>query len=150
MTEVDSDATLSADEADKISVVPNPAKGATDITKETKEPDEPTTTVLPILQNSDVKQSASPSSSDVQCAVCSMLNDPLRLTCAACSHVMDERRDSRHWRCVSEVCKGSTYVNAGDCGLCGICGARKPEDKSSLPRSRVASGLADSGHIAYI
>jgi len=23
------------------------------------------------------------------------------------------------------VCKGSGYINAGDCGVCGVCGVRE-------------------------
>lgn len=89
--------------------------------------------------------------SDVTCDVCSMINDPLRLTCIACSHVLDHRKDSRHWRCASDVCKTGTYINAGDCGICGICGGRKPDD-SVLPSraQRQTHAVPASGHITYL
>lgn len=61
-----------------------------------------------------------------QCPMCSMTNESLRSTCVACAHVMDVRKDPRHWRCHSDTCKDSCYVNAGDCGVCGLCGTAKP------------------------
>ncbi len=63
--------------------------------------------------------------SEVECPICSLLNDRLKLTCMACGHVLDAKKDPRSWRCSSEVCQGSAYVNAGDCGVCGVCGARR-------------------------
>jgi hypothetical protein len=32
-----------------------------------------------------------------------------------------------HWRCQSETCKTSAYINAGDVGRCNLCGAQKPK-----------------------
>jgi len=61
----------------------------------------------------------------VPCSVCSMVNEPVAFTCAACAHVLHPDRSSSIWRCGSEVCKASGYINAGDCGVCGVCGARK-------------------------
>jgi DNA-dependent metalloprotease WSS1 len=59
------------------------------------------------------------------CPICSLTNDPLVPTCAACGHVLDTRRDPLHWRCQGEACRGSEYVNAGDAGVCGLCGERR-------------------------
>lgn len=59
------------------------------------------------------------------CPVCSMSNGRLNPTCTACAHVLDPKKAPRHWRCGSEVCQGSQYVNAGDCGVCGACGTRR-------------------------
>jgi DNA-dependent metalloprotease WSS1 len=59
------------------------------------------------------------------CPICSMSNDRLNPTCTACAHVLDPKKAPRHWRCGSEVCQGSQYVNAGDCGVCGVCGTRR-------------------------
>ena len=60
---------------------------------------------------------------DVGCPICSLSNDRLNPTCMACGHVLDARKDPRSWRCSSEACQRSAYVNAGDCGMCGLCGA---------------------------
>jgi DNA-dependent metalloprotease WSS1 len=61
------------------------------------------------------------------CSVCSLTNDSLSPTCAACAHVLDPRKDRKHWRCESAACKDSAsgYVNSGDAGVCGICGTRR-------------------------
>ena len=61
----------------------------------------------------------------VNCQICSMANDRYAPTCAACANVLDPKKDPYHWRCKSEECQGSHYVNAGDCGICGVCGSRK-------------------------
>jgi hypothetical protein len=65
--------------------------------------------------------------SKLSCPICSMSNEPGSHLCLACSHVLDTSRVSRYWRCQSDGCKGSQYINAVDCGLCGICGARKAD-----------------------
>lgn len=61
---------------------------------------------------------------DMSCPICSMSNEPSSLLCIACSHVLDTSKVTRYWRCQSDSCKRSEYVNAADCGLCGVCGAR--------------------------
>lgn len=58
-----------------------------------------------------------------QCKVCSMFNDRLSATCAACANVLDIRMVADHWRCQSDMCKESGYINAGDYGVCNVCGA---------------------------
>lgn len=63
------------------------------------------------------------------CSICSMENEASSLLCIACSHVLDTNRVTRYWRCGSEACKTSQYINAADCGLCGICGSRRSETK---------------------
>jgi DNA-dependent metalloprotease WSS1 len=55
----------------------------------------------------------------IECPICSMDNERLNATCAACAHVLDVRKDVHHWRCASDPCRGSEYVNADDCGVCG-------------------------------
>ena len=65
------------------------------------------------------------SSPDTICPICSMSNGPGSLLCIACSHVLDISKITRYWRCRSEACRGSRYVNAVDFGRCGVCGARK-------------------------
>ncbi|ETN39832.1 uncharacterized protein HMPREF1541_06058 [Cyphellophora europaea CBS 101466] len=65
-------------------------------------------------------------SSNLTCPICSLANPPVSPTCLACSHVLDTQKDPRHWRCRSQTCRESRYVNAGDAGVCGICGARRP------------------------
>ncbi|MCJ1397662.1 hypothetical protein MMC11_000858 [Xylographa trunciseda] len=64
---------------------------------------------------------------DLSCPVCSMINESSSLLCTACLHVLDVRKMPRHWKCQSEACSGSHYINAEDCGLCGVCGARKSD-----------------------
>ncbi|KIW96040.1 uncharacterized protein Z519_03106 [Cladophialophora bantiana CBS 173.52] len=63
----------------------------------------------------------------VPCPICSLENPCLNATCMACSHVLDTRKDPRHWSCQSEACKESqsAYLNAGDTVVCGICGTKK-------------------------
>lgn len=59
------------------------------------------------------------------CPICSLINTSFAPTCAACAHVLDTRKDPRHWRCKAEACEGSEYVNSGDVGVCGVCGGRR-------------------------
>ena len=70
---------------------------------------------------------ATSGSSELICPICSMSNGPGSLLCIACSHVLDTSKITRYWKCRSEACQGSQYINAADCGLCGICGARKDD-----------------------
>jgi len=65
----------------------------------------------------------------IECQVCSLMNEPLAATCVACAHVLDARKDPRHWRCTSDRCteNNNDYLNSGDAGICGVCGARKPQ-----------------------
>ena len=69
--------------------------------------------------------STTPKPLELLCPICSMSNGPNSLLCIACSHVLDTDKITRHWRCGSDTCRGSQYVNAADCGRCGICGARR-------------------------
>ncbi|SLM39951.1 WLM [Lasallia pustulata] len=62
----------------------------------------------------------------IACPICSMTNDRAALLCTACSHVLNPESVPNHWQCCSPTCRGSHYINAGDCGLCGVCGSRKP------------------------
>lgn len=69
---------------------------------------------------------ARPSSTTLSCPICSLENDPDAPTCVACSNVLKPSLMANHWRCRSETCKGSRYINAGDAGRCGLCGGVKP------------------------
>jgi hypothetical protein len=62
-------------------------------------------------------------SSQNDCIVCSLLNEPGSLTCAACSNVLNPNLVPDHWRCQRTSCKDSQYINSGDAGVCGLCGA---------------------------
>lgn len=74
---------------------------------------------------------ASPTpATELICPICSMANESSSLLCLACSHVLDIRKITKYWRCQSETCKSSQYINAADQGLCGICGARRNGDES--------------------
>jgi hypothetical protein len=61
------------------------------------------------------------------CPICSLENSPLAAACLACSHVLDPKKDPRHWACRGEECAAtnSAYLNPGDAGVCGICGRRR-------------------------
>lgn len=61
----------------------------------------------------------------VPCQICSLENDTTALTCIACSHVLNPDFVPDHWKCQSESCKDSLYINSGDAGSCGVCGARR-------------------------
>lgn len=74
----------------------------------------------------DTGQEAPPSSNILACPICSLENELGSATCAACSHVLKPARMPNHWRCKSDQCKASKYINTGDVGRCGICGAQKP------------------------
>ena len=65
--------------------------------------------------------------SQMICPICSMTNEPPSLLCIACSHVLDTGKVTRYWRCQSDACKDSQYINAADCALCGVCGARNSQ-----------------------
>ncbi|KAJ4990710.1 DNA-dependent metalloprotease WSS1-like protein [Stagonosporopsis vannaccii] len=60
------------------------------------------------------------------CKACSMSNEPESLTCAVCSNVLNAHLVPNHWRCKSDPCAKSVYINVGDAGACGVCGKRKP------------------------
>ncbi|KAK3703520.1 hypothetical protein LTR37_014367 [Vermiconidia calcicola] len=65
------------------------------------------------------------------CPICSLENEPDSPTCMACSHVLKTSLMPNHWRCKSDQCKSSKYVNPGDAGRCGLCGAQKPTKQSN-------------------
>ncbi|KAF2166198.1 hypothetical protein M409DRAFT_23387 [Zasmidium cellare ATCC 36951] len=67
----------------------------------------------------------------VACPVCSVENEADALLCMVCSHVLRSNLVADCWRCKSETCKGSQYLNAGDVGRCGLCGAQKPKMASA-------------------
>jgi len=66
-----------------------------------------------------------PPDEDRFCPLCSMCNEVSSLVCIACSHVLDTKKVTRYWRCRSDQCKDSSYINAADVGLCGVCGSRR-------------------------
>ena len=72
------------------------------------------------------KPAASPVADRLSCNVCSLSNESGCFTCAACSNVLRPQLVPDHWRCSSEICRDSGYINAGDFGMCGICGLEKP------------------------
>jgi len=59
------------------------------------------------------------------CSVCSFVNDKMAPTCVMCSNVLHLRNMAGAWACSSQICRGSNYRNAADCGVCGVCGQRK-------------------------
>jgi hypothetical protein len=80
----------------------------------------------PRKQEQQAGPSAVHSERSLACKVCSMKNDAINFRCEVCANVLNPAQDAGHWNCKSLACKGSIYVNAGDCGVCGVCGAKKP------------------------
>jgi len=66
-----------------------------------------------------------PTEAPISCPVCSFANEKGVLTCAICAHVMNPEGMPNAWKCNSTTCRGSSYLNAGDCGVCGICGGTR-------------------------
>jgi len=64
------------------------------------------------------------------CSICSLENERSATLCIACSHVLKPALIKNHWRCASQTCAGSIYINAGDVGRCGLCGGQKPAPKA--------------------
>ena len=62
------------------------------------------------------------------CPICSVSNEPAALTCSVCANVLHPDFAPNSWRCQSETCRDSSYINAGDVGMCGVCGTRKCSD----------------------
>lgn len=122
-----------------------PARSETDIQKAAHVAD-------PTVPGQSAHLEPSDPQSDVLCPICSMANDSLRLNCVACAHVLDVKKDIHHWKCKSEICKDSTYINAGDCGICGVCGARKLALAVQQPiqPGRDAGTSSYSAHITYV
>ncbi|KAH7085697.1 WLM domain-containing protein [Paraphoma chrysanthemicola] len=56
------------------------------------------------------------------CAICSLENEAVALTCMACANVLKPDFEPGHWQCGSAACEGSKYINSGDAGSCGVCG----------------------------
>jgi hypothetical protein len=79
-------------------------------------------------------------SSSLICPICSLENIEVSPTCIACSHVLLPHLIPNHWRCQSETCKASAYINAGDVGRCNLCGAQKPKSTSG-PHAGSDQGL---------
>ena len=72
-------------------------------------------------------ESTTPSASvQTECSVCSMSNDSSAWLCSVCSNVLKPHLSLGSWKCASDVCRGSQYLNPGDYGTCGICGAARP------------------------
>ncbi|GAB7361364.1 hypothetical protein MBLNU230_g1420t1 [Neophaeotheca triangularis] len=80
----------------------------------------PTTTPTPqSAQPSESTSNNNPAPSS--CPICSLENAAESTLCLACSHVLKPSLVRGSWRCGSETCKGTGYVNPGDAGRCGIC-----------------------------
>lgn len=63
----------------------------------------------------------------INCNVCSMANESSAATCLACSHVLNTAKVPGHWRCKSDNCANSQYINVSDNILCSVCGKRRQE-----------------------
>ena len=61
------------------------------------------------------------------CPICTMHNESDSLYCQACSHVLMPDKTSGSWRCRSENCSGSSFINRADTSRCGVCNVRKED-----------------------
>ena len=61
----------------------------------------------------------------INCPVCTSENDIDASVCSVCSNVLDSEQLVGTWKCRSEACRRSEYVNAADYGVCGVCGEPK-------------------------
>ncbi|KAF2501478.1 WLM-domain-containing protein [Lophium mytilinum] len=68
---------------------------------------------------------SNPQTQPLDCPICSFANDSTALTCVVCSNVLNTSLVPHHWRCRSNVCQGSKFINAGDAGTCGACGSTR-------------------------
>ena len=110
----------------------------------------------PPTSTSTKPTSPEPTSSVLSCPICSLENDPSNPTCIACAHVLKPNLVKDTWRCASEMCKGTRYVNAGDVGRCGVCGASKPPPppsatnvSSRYQRKAVGMGVMDADTLRW-
>lgn len=71
-----------------------------------------------------------------ECPICSFRNGFESLICETCSHVLAPGKVS-FWRCKSDACKGSAYLNPGDSGVCGVCGERKGQGGMMMSSERL-------------
>ncbi|KAL8825723.1 MAG: hypothetical protein Q9191_004239 [Dirinaria sp. TL-2023a] len=78
----------------------------------------------PAKQTSPVTSNKSDTAA-LSCEICSMANEPTATTCTACLHVLDTTDDSTFWRCNSDECKESRYINSVDTQWCGVCQHRR-------------------------
>ena len=96
-----------------------------------QEPQHPSPSLIPLPQHSNPllkppqAEVTTTQTTDSACPICSMINEPSALLCAACSHVLQPRLMPGHWRCQSTDCRGSQYLNPRDSGICGVCGERR-------------------------
>ncbi|KAF2466598.1 WLM-domain-containing protein [Lindgomyces ingoldianus] len=65
------------------------------------------------------------SSTQVDCPICSLVNEAGSLTCAVCSNVLNPHLVPNNWKCKSTTCEGNEYTNSGDAGVCGVCGSSR-------------------------
>ena len=72
------------------------------------------------------------------CPICSFANAHSSPTCSMCANVLDADSVVGSWRCQSQACAGSAYLNAGDCGVCGVCNERRVVSDSSTPLAQAA------------
>lgn len=84
----------------------------------------PTSQKLPPLQAPRLNTSPSrPPSSP--CPTCSFTNAPNELLCTICSNVLRPNIILNTWKCQSQTCKGSVFINHGDSGRCAVCGSAR-------------------------
>ncbi|KAF2773940.1 WLM-domain-containing protein [Teratosphaeria nubilosa] len=92
---------------------------------------------------------SSRTSSETTCSICSLENEAGNPTCIACSHVLKISLVQNSWRCKSEACKGSKYINAGDVNRCGICGAQKPTTVTKDGDGNKAMGITSASTLTW-
>lgn len=75
------------------------------------------------------EHTSGPSVRGTACPVCSYQNEAYTVTCSMCLNVLDPDSVPGTWSCQSPSCRGSVFLNAGDCGTCGVCGQRRESVK---------------------
>jgi hypothetical protein len=97
----------------KLCVKPDPGED------KSRRPDRPIIREQPVIEVTKL--------SGLACPVCSCENQDNAVICVACSNVLDPDAMPNHWKCQSDVCRESAYLNVGDYGRCQLCGGRRPE-----------------------
>jgi hypothetical protein len=79
----------------------------------------------PPISNPPLSDPSSHQSNPSTCPCCSFENSSTDLLCVVCSNVLRPNIMSNTWKCRSEACEGSLFINHGDSGRCAVCGSVK-------------------------
>ena len=103
------------------------SKGPAPVTEYTNGKDNWSFASIHASRQDDTNQPSASSANGLRaCPICSLENDPDSPTCEACGHVLRPKLMPNHWRCRSEQCKGSQFINPGDANRCYLCTSVRP------------------------